>query len=154
MVLDALPAMLAAFRGRGTSADRSMVYWVFPDGPVLRRRLRVRRRRQQRVPGGLHSHREPGGVPHRGDRRGQELGVDFFGDRLFLPAGLLLRHQRQHCVLQCARGRRRLLLTAALRRTRHHRCAAAERGRTPPMRARVCTPERGCACSVLVLRVV
>jgi hypothetical protein len=95
---------------------------------VARRRVRVRCRGQQRVPGGLRADRGRGRVPHRRDRRGQdpEYVVPFRGDLLYLPAGLLLLHQQQQCVLQRPRGRRRQLWpTAAVRRTRHHRCAAA-----------------------------
>jgi hypothetical protein len=41
-------------------------------GAVVRRRVRGRCRRQQRVPGGLRADRDRGGVPHRGGRRGQD----------------------------------------------------------------------------------
>jgi hypothetical protein len=91
-------------------------------GAVVRRRVFVRRFGQQRVPGGLRADRGRGGVPHCGHRRGQDLW--FRGDRPYLPAGLLLL--KHPCVLQHARGRRRLLRTAAVR-FHHHRCAASMR---------------------------
>ncbi len=74
-VLVAPAAVLAAFRGRGTSAVRSMVYWVLPGGAVVRRCVRVRRCGQQLVPGGLCADRDRGGVPHRRRRRGHDRGV-------------------------------------------------------------------------------
>jgi hypothetical protein len=93
---------------------------------VVRRRVRVRCRGQQRVPGGLRADRDRGRVPHRGGRRGQDPVVAFRGDRLCLPARLHLRHRLQPCVLQHARGRRRRLLRAAAVRRRDHRYAHAE----------------------------
>ncbi len=91
-------------------------------GAVVRRRVRLLCRGQQRVPGGLRADRDRGGVPHRRRRRGQDVCCR--GGQLYRPAGLLLPHHQQ-CVVQHARGRRRqLLLAAAVRRCRHHRCAA------------------------------
>jgi hypothetical protein len=74
---------------------------------TLRRRVRVRCRGQQRVPGGLRADRDRGGVPHRRRRRGQDPGVAFRGDQLLLTAGMLLHYQQQLCVLECPRRRRR-----------------------------------------------
>ncbi len=110
---------------------------------VVHRRVRVRCRGQQRVPGGLRADRGRGGVPHRRRRRGQDLWVDFFSG-LRLPAGLLHLDHRQHCVLQPPPGRRRRsFLPAAVRR--HQRCAAT---RT----ARQCGPESGvCGAALLPL---
>ncbi len=48
---------------RGTAQGRAC-------GAVVRRRVPVRCRGQQRVPGGLRVDRDRGGVPHRGRRRG------------------------------------------------------------------------------------
>jgi hypothetical protein len=45
---------------------------------VVRRRVRVRCRGQQRVPGALRADRDGGGVPHRGRRRGQDRGSSWY----------------------------------------------------------------------------
>ena len=104
---------------------------------TLRRRVRVRCRGQQRVPGGLRADRDRGGVPHRRRRRGQDPRVfaAFRGDQLSQPARLLLQPRHEHCVLEHPRRRRRQsFLPAAVRRRRYrtHRCAAFA-----PMRARM-----------------
>jgi hypothetical protein len=78
---------------------------AWPRAFFVRRCVRVRRRGQQRVPGGLRADRDRGGVPHRGRRRGQD--VFSRANRPCLPAGLLPPHQLERCVLQHARGRRR-----------------------------------------------
>jgi hypothetical protein len=95
-------------------------------GAVVRRRVRVRTLKQQQLPFGLRADRDRGGVPHRRRRRGQDRGVAFLGDRICLPAGLLLLVQRS--VLQPPYGRRRVFTGPAAVRRRHHRCAAG-RGR-------------------------
>jgi hypothetical protein len=90
-------------------------------GAVVRRRVRVRTLKQQRLPFGLRADHDRGGVPHRRRRRGEDRGVAFLGDHLCLPAGLLLLVQRS--VLQPPYGRRRLQYGRAAVRRRHHRCA-------------------------------
>ncbi len=55
-----------------------------------RRRVHLRRRGQQRVPGGLRADRGRGGVPRRRRCRRQELGVAFRVDLPLHPAGLLV----------------------------------------------------------------
>jgi hypothetical protein len=100
---------------------------------TLRRRVRVRCRRQQRVPDGLCADRDRGGVPHRRRRRGQACGVwgiPFRRQQPRLPARLLLHHQ---CVYEHPRGRRRrsFIPAAVRRRHRTHRCAASAPMRAP-----------------------
>ena len=111
---------------------------------VVCRRVRVRCRRQQRVPGGLRADRSRGRVPQRGNRRGHARGERFRGDHLCPAAGLLLLDRQQLRVRQQRRGRRRLLSPPAAVR-RHHRCES--RFAPPPMSApghrRACLPLGG-----------
>ncbi len=98
------------------------------------RRIRVRRRGQQRVPDGLQrvpdglrADRERGGVS-RGVPLGGQCSAVFGlrGDQIGPAAGMLLHgSQPRPGILQHAPGRSRRFLLPLAMRYRHHRCAAA-----------------------------